>query len=107
MELLVGQAGGAPGGADAAQCLLPAGPPAGVPAADVLPGDAELVSALDLGAAGGKQCAGLQTDAFERLAVTKPWCCGGRPVGRGAAAAADAPAAASLRLSGGCCLLRQ
>lgn len=69
MELLVGQAGGAPGGAGAAQCVLPAGAPAGVPAADVLPGDAELVSALDLGAAGGKQCAGLQTDAFERLAV--------------------------------------
>src|SRR4029453_9516662 len=71
MELLVGQAAGAPVGAGAAQCVLPAGAPAGVPAADVLPGDAELVSDLGLGAAGGKECAGLQTDAFERLAVTK------------------------------------
>jgi hypothetical protein len=71
MELLVGQAGGVPGGAGAAQCVLPAGAPAGVPAADVLRGDAKLVSDLRLGAAGGKQCAGLQTDALERLAVMK------------------------------------
>jgi hypothetical protein len=42
-----------------------------VPAADVLPGDAELVGDLGLGAAGGKQRAGLHADAFERLAVAQ------------------------------------
>jgi len=43
--------------------------PAGVPAADVLAGDAELAADLGLGAASGKQRAGLHADVFERLAV--------------------------------------
>ena len=52
-ELGIGQARGRPGGADAAQRLLPARAPARVPAADVLVGDAELAGDLGLGAAGG------------------------------------------------------
>src|SRR4029453_11321820 len=43
--------------------------PAPRPAADVLSRDTELVGDLGLGAAGGEQRAGLQTDTFERLAV--------------------------------------
>ena len=46
--------------------------PAGVPAADVLPGDAELAGNLGLGAAGGKQLTGLHADVLERLAVATP-----------------------------------
>jgi hypothetical protein len=42
-----------------------------VPAAGVLPGDTELAGDLGLGAAGGEQLAGLETDAFERLAVAQ------------------------------------
>jgi hypothetical protein len=38
-ELLLGQAWGGSGGAGAAQRVLPASSPAGVPAADVLPPD--------------------------------------------------------------------
>ena len=45
--------------------------PAGVPAADVLPGDAELAGNLGLGAAGGKQLTGLHADVLERLAVAQ------------------------------------
>jgi hypothetical protein len=45
--------------------------PAGVPAADVLPRDTESASDLGLGAAGGEQLAGLETDTFEGLAVTQ------------------------------------
>jgi hypothetical protein len=70
-KLGVGQARGVPGRAGATQRIPPAHAPAGVPAAGVLAGDAELVSDLSLGAAGGKQCAGLQTDSFQRLAVTQ------------------------------------
>ena len=70
-KLGVGQARGVPGRAGAAQRIPPAHAPAGVPAAGVLAGDAELVSDLSLGAAGGKQCAGLQTDSFQRLAVAQ------------------------------------
>jgi hypothetical protein len=40
-----------------------------LPAADVLPGDTELVGDPGLGAAGGKQLAGLEADVFEGLAV--------------------------------------
>jgi hypothetical protein len=40
-----------------------------VPAADVVAGDAEGAGDLGLGAAGGEQLTGLQTDLFERLAV--------------------------------------
>jgi hypothetical protein len=42
-----------------------------VPAADVLAGHPELAGDLGLGAAGGKQCPGLQADAFKRLAVAQ------------------------------------
>jgi hypothetical protein len=42
-----------------------------VPAADVLPRDTESASDLGLGAAGGEQLAGLETDTFEGLAVTQ------------------------------------
>src|SRR6266511_937210 len=70
-KLRVGQARGVPGRAGAAQRLQPARAPLGVPAAGVLPGDTELAGDLGLGAAGGKQRAGLQTDSFERLAVTQ------------------------------------
>ena len=45
--------------------------PAGVPAADVLPRDTELVGDLGLRAAGGEQLAGLETDTFNGLAVTQ------------------------------------
>src|SRR5215211_106462 len=69
--LLVVKARGVPGGAGAAQRLLPALAPPGVPAADVLPGHAELADDLGLGVAGGKQRAGLHADAFERLAVAQ------------------------------------
>jgi hypothetical protein len=70
-QLLVGQARGGPGGAGATQRLLPARLPPAVPAADVLPGDAELVGDLGLGVAGGEQRAGLHADGFEGLAVTQ------------------------------------
>jgi hypothetical protein len=45
--------------------------PAGVPAADVLPRDTELVADLGLRAAGGEQLAGLETDTFKGLAVAQ------------------------------------
>jgi hypothetical protein len=45
--------------------------PAGVPAADVLAGDAELAGDLGLGAASGNQRAGLHADVFERPAVAQ------------------------------------
>src|SRR6266511_1469209 len=70
-KLRVGQARGVPGRAGAAQRLQPARAPLGVPAAGVLPGDTELAGDLGLGAAGGEQRAGLQTDSFERLAVAQ------------------------------------
>src|SRR5512132_824258 len=70
-KLGIRQAPGLPGGAGAAQRFQPARLPAGVPAAQVLAGDAELVGDLGLGAAGGKQRAGLHADLFERLAVTQ------------------------------------
>ena len=63
--------GAGPVGPAAAQRVQPAGAPAGVPAADVLAGDAELVGDLGLGAAGGKQRPGLHADVFERLAVAQ------------------------------------
>src|SRR6266545_4151686 len=71
VELLVGQARGVPGRAGAAQRRQAALAPLGVPAADVLAGDAELVGDLGLGVAGGKQRAGLHADVFERLAVAQ------------------------------------
>src|SRR5512132_1531885 len=71
VQVLVGQARGVPGRAGAAQRLQPACLPAAVPAADVLPGDAELAGDLGLGAAGGEQRPGLHADGFERLAVTQ------------------------------------
>jgi hypothetical protein len=58
-----------PGGTAACQCVQPTVAPSGMPAADVLPGDTQLVGDLGLGAAGGKQLAGLHADVFERLAV--------------------------------------
>jgi uncharacterized protein YjbI with pentapeptide repeats len=66
-----GQARGVPGGAGAAQRLQPPGTPQRVPAADVLAGHPEGAGDLGLGVAGGKQCAGLHADAFERLAVAQ------------------------------------
>jgi hypothetical protein len=42
-----------------------------VPAADVLPSDAELAGDLGLRAAGSEQLAGLQTDSLERLTVAQ------------------------------------
>jgi hypothetical protein len=48
VQLLLGQAWGVPGGAGAAQRVQPAGAPLGVPAADVLPGDTQLVGDLGL-----------------------------------------------------------
>src|SRR6266540_4051446 len=60
-----------PGGTAACQRVGPAGAPQGVPAAGVLAGDTKLVGDLGLGAAGGKQRAGLHADVFERLAVTQ------------------------------------
>jgi hypothetical protein len=42
-----------------------------VPAAGVLARDTQLVGDLGLGAAGGKQRAGLRADVLERLAVTQ------------------------------------
>src|SRR5512132_4530364 len=53
-KLVLRQARGLPGGAGAAQPLQPARLPAGVPAADVLPADTELVGDLGLGAAGDR-----------------------------------------------------
>ena len=67
----VRQARGRPGGTAACQRVGPAGTPQGMPAAGVLPGDAEGAGDLGLGAAGGKQRAGLHADVFERLAVTQ------------------------------------
>src|SRR5216117_626902 len=64
-KLLVGQARGLSGGAGAAQRLQSAR----LPAADDLPGNTQFAGDLGLGAAGGKQRAGLHADAFERLAV--------------------------------------
>jgi hypothetical protein len=55
----------------AAQRLQPARLPLGVPAADVLPGDAKGAGDLGLGAASGKQRASLHADSFKRLAVTQ------------------------------------
>jgi hypothetical protein len=71
VQLLVVKARGVPGRAGAAQRLQPTLAPLGVPAADVLPGHPEGAGNLRLGAAGGKQLAGLHADAFERLAVTQ------------------------------------
>src|SRR6266496_3885801 len=71
VELGVGQARGGSGRAGAAQRLGPASSPLGVPAADVLPSDAEGAGDLGLGVAGGKQHAGLHADAFECLAVAR------------------------------------
>src|SRR5918994_7352935 len=65
------QARGVPGGATACQRVGPAGAPLGVPAADVLPGDAQFAGDLGLGAAGGEQLAGLHADVVERLAVAQ------------------------------------
>ena len=70
-KLGIRQARGGSGGAGAAQPLQPARLPLGVPAADVLAGDAQLVGDLGSGVAGGKQGTGLHADAFERLAVTQ------------------------------------
>ena len=70
-KLLVGQARVRPGGAAACQRVQPAGAPQGVPAADVLPGDTQLVGDLSLGVAGGEQRAGLHADVFECLAVAQ------------------------------------
>jgi hypothetical protein len=52
--------------------------PPGVPAAEVLPRDAELVADLSLGATSGKQRPGPYADGFERLAVAGLGRCGGR-----------------------------
>src|SRR5215216_1552174 len=71
VELLVVKARVGPGRAAACQRFQPARLPAGVPAADVLAGHAELAGDLSLGAAGGKQRPGLHADSFERLAVTQ------------------------------------
>src|SRR5918995_3126748 len=71
VQLGIRQARGRPGRAGAAQRVGPALAPAGVPAADVLAGDAEGAGDLGLGAAGGKQRAGLQADMFEHLAVAQ------------------------------------
>ena len=71
IKLGLRQARGVPGRAGAAQPVQPAGAPLGVPAADVLSGDTELVGDLGLGAAGGEQLTGLQTDSFKRLAVAQ------------------------------------
>jgi len=70
VQLLLGQPWGVPGRAAACQRLQPTGTPQRVPAAYVLPRDAQLAGDLGLGVAGGKQRAGLHADAFERLAVT-------------------------------------
>src|SRR6266511_3683722 len=70
-KLLVGQARGGAGRAGAAERVLPALAPTGVPAADDLPGHTQLVGDLGLGVAGGKQLPGLHADAFERLAVAQ------------------------------------
>src|SRR5215207_642184 len=70
-KLGIRQARGPSGGAGATQRVQAAGTPAGVPAADVLAGDAEVAGDLDLGVAGGKQRSGLRADVFEGLAVTQ------------------------------------
>jgi predicted enzyme related to lactoylglutathione lyase len=71
VELLVVKARVGPGGTAACQRLQPTLSPAGVPAADVLAGHAELAGDLGLGATDGKQLTGLHTDSFERLAVAQ------------------------------------
>src|SRR5215207_62491 len=71
VELLAVKARFGPGRAAACQRLQPALSPAGVPAADVLPGHTELAGDLGLGAASGKQRPGLHTDNFKHLAVTQ------------------------------------
>jgi hypothetical protein len=70
-KLGIRQARGGSGGAGAAQPLQPARLSLGVPAADVLAGDAQPVGDLGSGVAGGKQGTGLHAGAFERLAVTQ------------------------------------
>jgi hypothetical protein len=69
VKLLIRKARRRSGRAGAAQRGQPAVAPAGVPAADVLPGHTELAGDLGLGVAGGKQRAGLQAEVLERLAV--------------------------------------
>src|SRR5215212_1954260 len=71
VALLVRKARRRPGGAAAGQRLQSVRLPAGVPAADVLAGDAQLVGDLGLGVAGGKQRPGLPADGFEGLAVAR------------------------------------
>src|SRR5215213_3191472 len=71
LKLSLGQARSVPGRASAVQRLRPTRAPAPMPAADVLPRDTESAGDLGLGAAGGEQLAGLQTDTFEGLAVTQ------------------------------------
>src|SRR5215212_2428565 len=71
LKLSIGPARSVPGRSGTAQRLRPARAPAPMPAADVLPRDAESAGDLGLGAAGGEQLAGLETDTFEGLAVTQ------------------------------------
>src|SRR5215207_10197355 len=71
LKLSIGQARSVPGRSGTAQRLRPARAPAPMPAADVLPRDTESAGDLGLGAAGGEQLAGLETDTFEGLAVTQ------------------------------------
>jgi Type I restriction modification DNA specificity domain len=71
VQLLLGQPWGVPGRAAACKRLRSTFAPQGVPAADVLPGDAQLAGDLGLGVAGGKQRPGLHADAFEGLAVAQ------------------------------------
>jgi hypothetical protein len=70
-KLGIRQARDVPGRAGAAQRLQSARAPLGVPAAGVLPGDTQFAGDLGLGAAGGEQLAGLETDVFEGLAVAQ------------------------------------
>ena len=60
-----------PGRAGAAERLQPTLAPAGMPAADDLPGHPEGAGDLGLGAAGAKQRPGLHADGFEGLAVAQ------------------------------------
>src|SRR5215218_1896110 len=71
LKLSLGQTRSVPGRSGTVQRLRPARAPAPMPAADVLPRDAESAGDLGLGAAGGEQLAGLETDTFEGLAVTQ------------------------------------
>ena len=71
VALLVRKARRRPSRAAAGQRLQSVRLPTGVPAADVLAGDAQLVGDLGLGVAGGKQRPGLQADGFEGLAVAR------------------------------------